>query len=56
MKALAAVLLFPLMSTAANYSAHTAVVEGIEVLQLSDAARHTEVSIVPSIGNMAYEL
>ena len=59
MKALAASLfplLFPLMSTAANYSAHTAVVEGIEVLQLADAARHTEVSIAPSIGNMAYQL
>ena len=44
------------MSTAANYSAHIAVVDGIEVLQLADAARHTEVSIAPSIGNIAYEL
>ena len=51
-----ATLLFPLMSTAANYSARTAVVDGIEVLQLADAAHHTEVSIVPSIGNIAYEL
>ena len=49
-------LLFPLMSTAANYSAHTAVVDGIEVLQLADAASHTQVSIAPSIGNIAYEL
>jgi aldose 1-epimerase len=44
------------MSTAANYSASTAVVDGIQVVRLADAARRTEVSIAPSIGNMAYEL
>ena len=55
MKTLAAVLLFPLMSTAANYSAVVTVVEGIEVVRLADAAHHAEVSIAPSIGNIAYE-
>ncbi len=55
MKTLAAALLFPLMSTAANYSARTEVVEGIEVVRLTDAAHHAAVSVAPSIGNIAYE-
>jgi len=50
-----AALLFPLMSLAANYSAKRAVVDGIEVVQLADAAHHAEVSIAPSLGNLAYE-
>jgi aldose 1-epimerase len=45
------------MSTAAdNYSAERAVVDGIQIIRLKDAARKTEVSIVPSIGNNAYEM
>jgi aldose 1-epimerase len=56
MKPLAAALLLPLMSIAANYSARTAVVEGIEVVRLADATHRTEVSIAPSLGNIAYEL
>lgn len=61
MKAAGAVaLLLPLMSqvtqAAANYSAHKTMVDGIEVLQLADASRHMQVSIAPSIGNMAYEI
>jgi aldose 1-epimerase len=43
------------MSIAADYSAQKAVVDGIEVVRLTDAARHAEVSIVPSLGNLAYE-
>jgi aldose 1-epimerase len=50
------VSLLPLMLEAANYSARKAVVEGIEVVRLSDPARHVEVSIAPSLGNMAYEM
>jgi aldose 1-epimerase len=50
-----AALLFPLMSTAANYSAQKAVVDGIEVVRLADAARHAEVAVAPSLGNLAYE-
>jgi aldose 1-epimerase len=50
-----AALLFPLMSTAANYSAAKAVVDGIEVVRLADAAHQAEVSVAPSVGNMAYE-
>jgi aldose 1-epimerase len=56
MKIAACALLLPLMSQAANYSARKTSVDGIEVVQLADAARHMEVSIAPSIGNMAYEI
>ncbi|MGO4879852.1 MAG: aldose 1-epimerase [Bryobacteraceae bacterium] len=49
------VLLFPIMSLAADYSAEKAVVDGIEVVRLSYPAQGVEVSIVPSLGNMAYE-
>jgi len=44
------------VSVAQNYRAQRAVVDGIEVVRLTDAARQTEVSIVPSIGNQAYEM
>jgi aldose 1-epimerase len=43
-------------SNAQNYRAHKAMVDGLEVVRLTDAARQTEVSIVPSIGNQAYEM
>jgi aldose 1-epimerase len=43
------------MASAANYTARKAVVDGFDVLRLSDAARGAEVSIVPAIGNIAYE-
>ena len=52
---LLAAYLFPLMSMAANYSAQKAVVDGIEVVRLADSARHAEVAIAPSLGNLAYE-
>ncbi|HEY2016301.1 MAG TPA: aldose 1-epimerase [Bryobacteraceae bacterium] len=44
------------MTQAANYTARRTVVDGIEVVQLADAAHHLEVSIAPSIGNMAYSI
>ncbi len=56
MKAASAALLLPLMSQAANYSAKTATVDGVEVVLLADTARKTEVTVVPSIGNMAYRM
>jgi aldose 1-epimerase len=56
MKPAAFVLLFPVIMQAANYTVRKAVVDGIEVVHLADAARKVEVSIVPSIGNMAYEM
>ena len=48
-------LLFPLMSIAADYSAQKAVVDGIEVVRLTHVAPDTEVAVVPSLGNLAYE-
>ncbi len=57
MKAAGAVLaLLPLMSQAANYSAKTARVDGVDVVLLSDAAHKTEVTVAPSVGNMAYRM
>ena len=44
------------MSIAANYSAQKAVVDGIEIVRLADAARHAEVAIAPSLGNLAYAI
>jgi len=44
------------MSLAQNYKAQKAAEDGIEVIRLTDAARQTVVSIVPSIGNQAYEM
>lgn len=56
MKLVALALFVPFMTQAANYSARRTVVDGIEVVTLADAAHHLEVSIAPSIGNMAYEI
>ena len=44
------------MTQAANYSARKMVLDGVEVVQLTDAARHIEVSIAVSVGNMAYAM
>ncbi|MGA2271242.1 MAG: aldose 1-epimerase [Bryobacteraceae bacterium] len=54
MKFGALALLFPLLTQAADYSARKMVLDGIEVVELADAARHIEVSIAVSVGNMAY--
>ena len=56
MKAAAFALLLPFMLSSANYSARKTVVEGVEVVELADTARHVEVSIAPSIGNIAYAM
>jgi aldose 1-epimerase len=41
---------------ARNYTAHWAPVHGTPAIRLADAARGIEVSVVPSIGNRAYEM
>src|SRR5664280_2005019 len=56
LKLAALALLFPLMTQAANYCARKMVVDGVEVVQLADAAGHIDVSIAVSVGNMAYEM
>jgi aldose 1-epimerase len=48
-------LILPIMLNGANYSAAHRVVDGVPVITLTDAERHAEVSIAPSIGNIAYE-
>lgn len=49
-------LLTTLSMNAANYTAEKLTVEGFPVVRLADAASQTEVSVVPSIGNNAYEM
>jgi aldose 1-epimerase len=44
------------MTEAANYSATKSTVDSVEVLRLADAAHRMEVSIAPSIGNIAYDI
>jgi len=44
------------MTPSPNYSARQSEVDGVPVVRLADAARRTEVSIAPSVGNMAYEM
>jgi len=41
---------------AETYSARNLIVDSIEVVRLTDREHHTEVSICPSIGNIAYDL
>ena len=49
-------LLLPgLLSAAANYTAEKATDNGVDIVRLTDAARGVEVSIVPSVGNRAYQ-
>ena len=38
------------------YSARKTTVDGVSVIELSDASRNTSVSIVPSVGNIAYRM
>jgi aldose 1-epimerase len=46
----------PLPASAAAYTAERTTVDGIAVVRLSDPAHRTEVSVVPSVGNVAYEM
>ncbi len=51
-----AIILVSAMTQSGNYSAERAKLDGIEVIHLRDTARRVEVSIVPSLGNNAYEM
>jgi aldose 1-epimerase len=46
----------PVSIPAAPYSAEKLTVDGIQVIRLRDTARHLEVSVAPSVGNMTFEL
>ena len=56
MRAAALLVLSGLMSQAAAYHATRATVDGFDVVRLEDPSHHIEASIVPKIGNIAYEL
>ena len=56
MKIASVALVLPLMSQAANYSAKTAQVEGVEAVLLADASHKTQVTVLPSVGNIAYRM
>jgi aldose 1-epimerase len=56
MKTVFLIALLPVMSQAANYTAEKIAVDGFDVIRLADAAHHTVVSIVPGIGNIAYDM
>ena len=57
MKAIALLeVLLALAANAADYSARRTTREGVDVVVLADSARRTEVTILPSIGNMVYEM
>ena len=49
-------IVLALAANAANYSARQTTREGVDVVVLADSARHTEVTVLPTIGNMAYEM
>jgi aldose 1-epimerase len=44
------------MSEDSNYSVERVLVDGIEVIRLADQRRQTEVSVVPGLGNNAFEM
>src|SRR3984957_20954187 len=54
--AIAAFLLATASSPAQPYTAQQTEDHGVAIVRLSDAAHGVEVSIVPSIGNLAYEM
>lgn len=56
MSLLVPILTLPTMSSAANYTADRATRDGVEVVRLADASHRTEVSILPSSGNLAFEM
>lgn len=56
MRLAALLLILPLMAQSATYTAERVQDHGIETVRLTDMAHGTEVSIVPSIGNMAYSM
>ena len=56
MRIIAAFLALSIMSFAQNYKAEQTVDHGVPIVRLTDVAHGVEVSIVPSIGNLAYEM
>lgn len=51
-----ALLMVPVMSFAQNYRVDEVIDHGVPIVRLTDVSHAVEVSIVPSIGNRAYEM
>lgn len=56
MKQAWALSILPWLAAGADYAAVKDVVDGVEVIRLRDVRHRTEVTIVPSIGNTAFEM
>ena len=56
MKKAALLLIAPVMTAAQNYTAEQTSDHGVPIVRLADAARGVQVSMVPSVGNRAYEM
>ena len=56
MKNVALLLIFSCPSIAQNYKVEQASDHGVPVVRLADIANGVEVSILPSLGNRAYEM
>jgi aldose 1-epimerase len=56
MKIVVLLLALSMASTAQNYTAQRTSDHGVAIIRLTDAANGVDVSIVPSIGNRAYEM
>src|ERR1051326_799455 len=53
---LSILILLPMTCLAQNYKAERTTDHGVPIVRLTDSAHDIEVSIVPSIGNRAYEM
>ena len=49
-------LALPIMASAQNYKAEQLTDHGVEIIRLTDVSHGVEVSMLPSIGNRAYEM
>ncbi len=56
MKAVSGLVLLPLLAAASDCSVERTTVDGIEVVRLLNPRERVEVSVVPSIGNIAFEM
>ena len=55
MRSILLMVLLPLAAPGAQYSAQLVTIDGVEVARFADASRGMEVSVIPSLGNTAYE-
>ncbi|MGO9944705.1 MAG: hypothetical protein ACLPIC_18340, partial [Rhodoblastus sp.] len=56
MKTVSLILSLAAAAGAQNYTARQITEQGVAIVRLSDAAHGVEVSVMPSIGNRAYEM